>query len=42
MDKDENLTAFQFKERKKRTCFIGNIPLEMTAKQLKTLFNPYG
>ena len=25
-----------------RTCFIGNVPLEMNSKQLKKLFNEYG
>ena len=25
-----------------RTCFIGNVPLEMNSKQLKKLFSEYG
>ena len=29
---DGNLSAFQIKERKQRTCFVGNLPLEMTGK----------
>ena len=32
------LTAFQIKERKTRTCFVGNVDLEATDKQLKRLF----
>ena len=28
----ENLTAFQLKERKKRTVFVGNVPVNATAK----------
>ena len=34
----ENLTAFQLKERKSRTCFVGNVPLDATDKQVKRFF----
>ena len=33
-----NLTPEQLKERKTRTCFVGNVPLEATDKQVKRLF----
>ena len=32
------LSAFQLKERKEKTIFVGNIPLEATSKQLKKMF----
>jgi len=41
-NEDSNLTAFQIKERKMRTCFVGNIPLDTSPKQLKKLFGKYG
>ena len=36
------LTAFQLRERKERTCFVGNLPLEITSKKLKTIFKEAG
>ena len=30
----EDISAFQLKERKKRTVFVGNVPVNATAKQL--------
>ena len=36
------LTAFQLKERRQRTCFVGNVPLDLGPKQLKKLFAEYG
>ena len=39
---ESNLTAFQLKDRKLRTCFVGNIPLDVSSKQLKKLFGEYG
>ena len=30
----EDISAFQLKERKKRTVFVGNVPVSATAKQL--------
>ena len=35
---EKNLSAFQIKERKERTVFVGNISLECTQKQLKKYF----
>jgi RNA recognition motif-containing protein len=35
---ESNLTAFQIEERKKRTCFIGNLPMAISSKQVKQLF----
>jgi hypothetical protein len=35
---ETNLTAFQLLERRKRTCFVGNLALETTAKQIKSTF----
>lgn len=43
MEQDEqNLSAFQIKERKERTVFVGNLPLECTPKQLKKYFKTIG
>ena len=39
---EATLTAFQLTERKKRTCFVGNLPLDTTPKQLKALFTSTG
>jgi nucleolar protein 12 len=36
------LSAVQIRERKKRTCFVGNLPLDFTAKQMKKLFREFG
>lgn len=36
---EKNLSAFQIKERKERTVFVGNLALECTQKQLKKHFN---
>jgi len=39
MEQEEvNLSAFQIKDRKERTIFVGNIPLICTQKQLKKHF----
>jgi len=43
MEQDEaNLSAFQIKERKERTVFVGNIALSATSKQLKKHFQACG
>ena len=39
---ESNMTAFQLKDRKQKTCFVGNLPLEATAKQLRSLFSKHG
>jgi RNA recognition motif-containing protein len=39
---ESNMTAFQLKDRKQKTCFVGNLPLDMTAKVLRNLFNKFG
>jgi len=39
---EENLTAFQIKERKGRTLFVGNLPVATTVKALKHLFAGHG
>ena len=31
----EELTAFQIKDRKERTVFVGNLPINANSKQLK-------
>lgn len=36
------LSAFQLKERRERTVFVGNVPLETTRIQLEKLFKKYG
>lgn len=36
------LSAFQLKERKKRTVFVGNVPVDATAKQLQKVFRACG
>ena len=36
------LTAFQLKERKKRTIFVGNVPVNSSAKSLQKLFRECG
>lgn len=38
----EEITAFQLKERKKRTVFVGNAPVNASAKQLQKLFRACG
>ena len=35
---EKHLSAFQLKERKERTVFVGNINLDCTLKQLKKYF----
>lgn len=35
---EKNLSAFQIKERKERTLFVGNLSLDCTQKQLKKHF----
>lgn len=37
-----NLSAFQLKERKTRTVFVGNVPMEATAKKLQKVFRACG
>lgn len=32
------LTAFQLKERKERTVFVGNVPLDASNQSIKSLF----
>jgi len=39
---EKGLSAFQIKERKQRTLFVGNIPLDATLKQIKKLFKVHG
>jgi len=39
---NENLSAFQIADRKKRTVFVGNIPVEMTPKKLWRIFKACG
>ena len=39
---EANLTAFQIKERKERTLFVGNVALNATVKDLKKLFKQHG
>lgn len=39
---ESQLTAFQLKERRLRTCFVGNLSLDTTGKQIKALFNGIG
>ena len=39
---ESNLSAFQIRERKQRTCFVGNLPLTATPKLLKSLFREHG
>ena len=41
-EEDKNLSAFQLKERKERTVFVGNVPLETTRKYLEKLFGKHG
>ena len=39
---ESNLTAFQIKERKTRTIFVGNVSLDTSQKQLKKHFKQFG
>jgi RNA recognition motif-containing protein len=39
---ESNMTAFQLKDRKQRTCFVGNLPLDTNAKVLRQLFSKSG
>lgn len=39
---DENLSAFQLRERKERTVFVGNLPLTTTRHEIEKLFRKYG
>ena len=39
---EAELSAVQMKERKKRTVFVGNVPMTTTAKQLQKLFRACG
>ena len=36
------LTAFQLKERRERTVFVGNVPLDTSRKQIEKLFGKHG
>lgn len=36
------MSAFQLKERKQRTAFVGNVPMEATAKKLQKVFRACG
>ena len=36
------MSAFQLKERKERTIFVGNLPLETSKKELKKRFKDCG
>ena len=38
----EEMTAFQLKERKKRIIFVGNLPINVTAKQIQKQFQACG
>ena len=40
--KNENLSAFQLEERKKRTIFVGNIPIDLPAKKVWHVFKNCG
>ena len=40
--KDENLTAFQIKERNDRTVFVGNIDLGLEKKEIQKFFKKFG
>lgn len=43
IDKEEaQLSAFQLKERRERTVFVGNVPLDTTRKYLDKLFGKHG
>ena len=37
-----NMSAFQIKERKLRTSFVGNVPIQTTAKNLRSKFEKFG
>mmetsp|Transcript_13698 Transcript_13698/g.21472 ORF Transcript_13698/g.21472 Transcript_13698/m.21472 type:complete len:86 (-) Transcript_13698:962-1219(-) len=39
---ESNMSAFQLRDRRQRTCFIGNAPLEMNSKDLKKMFSEHG
>ncbi len=39
---EANLSAFQIRERRERTVFVGNVPLDTTRKYLEKLFGKYG
>ena len=39
---EENLTAFEVKERKRRTVFVGNVPVDSKPKDISKLFKEYG
>jgi RNA recognition motif-containing protein len=41
-DKAAEASAIQIKERKQRTCFVGNVPVEASAKQLQKVFKGCG
>lgn len=42
IEEELTLTAFQLKERRARTVFVGNLPLETTNDQLKKHFRQFG
>ena len=37
-----NMSAFQIKERKLRTSFVGNVPIQTTAQDLRNKFEKFG
>ena len=39
---EAKMSAFQLKERKERTVFVGNVPLDTTRKYLEKLFGKHG
>ena len=39
---EAKLSAFQLKERRERTVFVGNVPLDTTRKYLEKLFGKHG
>jgi len=41
-EKTEELTAFQIKDRKQRTVFVGNLPVSATQKSIKKHFQEIG
>lgn len=39
---EQGLSAFQIKDRKQRTLFVGNVALNANLKQIKKLFKVHG
>jgi nucleolar protein 12 len=42
LEEEINMSAFQLKERRARTLFVGNVPLDTGAEELKKLFKEHG